>query len=78
MFDAYSHDEDDGHNENLLLSIKHVPKVSVPISQEKSIAALMEIISPPSNQVIYDSIENGIEFADIKIMENFNYVKKIK
>lgn len=78
LFDPYSHDEDDGHNENLLLSVKHVPKVSIPISQEKSIAALMEIISPPTNQVIYDLIENGVEFADTKIMEDFNYVKKIR
>lgn len=78
LFDDYSHDEDDWNNENLLLNVKHVPKVSIPISHEKSIAALMGIISPPSNQVIYDSIENGIEFADIKIMEDFNYVKKIK
>ena len=78
LFDDYSHDEDDWNNENLLLNVKHVPKVSIPISHEKSIAALMGIISTPSNQVIYDSIENGIEFADIKIMEDFNYVKKIK
>ena len=78
LFDAYSHDEDDWHNENHLLSVKHVPKVSFPINQKKSIAALMEIISPPTNQVIYDLIENGVEFADTKIMEDFNYVKKIR
>lgn len=78
LFDDYSHDEDDWSNENLLLNVKHVPKVSIPISQEKSIAALMRITSPPTNQVIYDSIENGIEFADMKIMEDFNYVKKIR
>ena len=78
LFDDYSHDEDDWHNENRLLSVKHVPKVSFPISQKKSIAALMEIISPPTNQVIYDLIENGVEFADTKIMEDFNYVKKIR
>ena len=78
LFDAYSHDEDDWHNENHLLSVKHVPKVYFPISQKKSIAALMEIISPPTNQVIYDLIENGVEFADTKIMEDFNYVKKIR
>ena len=78
MFDAYSHNQDDWHNKNRLLSVKHVPKVSFPISQKKSIAALMEIISPPTNQVIYDLIENGVEFADTKIMEDFNYVKKIR
>lgn len=78
LFDDYSHDEDDWSNENLLLNVKHVPKVSIPISQEKSIAALMRITSLPTNQVIYDSIENGIEFADMKIMEDFNYVKKIR
>lgn len=78
LFDDYSHDEDDWRNEKLLLNIRHVPKVSIPINQKKSIVALMGIISPPTNQVIYDSIENGIEFADIKIMEDFNYVKKIK
>lgn len=78
LFDSYSHDEDDGHNENLLLSVKHVSKVSIPIGQENSIAALMGILSIPTNQVIYDSIENGIEFADMKIMEDFNYVKKIR
>lgn len=78
LFDSYSHDEDDEHNENLLLSVKHVSKVSIPIGQENSIAALMGILSIPTNQVIYDSIENGIEFADMKIMEDFNYVKKIR
>lgn len=78
LFDSYSHDEDDEHNENLLLSVKHVSKVSIPIGQENSIAALMGILSIPTNQVIYDSIENGIKFADMKIMEDFNYVKKIR
>ncbi|MCB6805930.1 hypothetical protein NE466_08845 [Veillonella parvula] len=78
FFDDYSNDEGDWSNENLSLNVKHVPKVSTPISQEKPIAALMGIISTPTNQVIYDLIENGVEFADMKIVEDFNYVKKIR
>lgn len=78
MIEDYSYDVNDSTDKKPLLTVKQLPDESSVDWPERPVMSLINLITNKNKLVIYDSIENGVEFADMKIMEDFNYVKKIR